>query len=719
MDTRQVIFGILAALALYLIYSQIYALVAPKTPPAVATGTESAPTPPPTTATQPASAAVASEPSAAGLSFSAGASDEPVMLGGRLGDDFEAWLTPTGAALQTLRLIEKNAKTGRFVFRANADSRDPVTLLSPVPDGLRNVASYATGSVFIKGLTEKGWPLDDLIWEVRSATPERVEFTTTLASAEGGPLLQIDKTYALVKDKPLIALDIGLINLSARPLEVVLKQDGPVGILREHQQYDMRRLVAAGRVGDRTTLTTQRWQELKSATLKGEPARLFPLQADETLLWTALADKFFAVYTRPMPGADNRSFVAQVTGRLVRPLESNSGGDLWASFTTQPRVVAPGSEGAARFNFEIYPGPKDSDTINRELGAAYVDRNQLAFTLLHTTEGQCWCIPLWLTELMGWLLQSIMSVVRNGGVAIIILVIIVRTLLHPLTVFQQKAMYRTQEGMLRLQPKLEALKAKYADDPTRLNQETMKLYSEEGVNPLGMMTGMLPILIQMPILGALWTALNTDIYLRHAPLDGWWIRDLSAPDQLIPFNPPIDIPVLSWLPLVGWYFTGVTAFNLLPILMGVSMWLQQKYMPKPFMAKKLEEARKQVAAGAGATRSGMTPEDQMRQQQMMANMMSIMMPFMFYYMPAGLNLYWMATNVFGIGESIIVQRQLKRESERREREGPVVKPKGKPGMIGTWLKKLAEQAESVQKQADAISETNQGPARRNRPGRRP
>src|SRR5262249_23136406 len=155
------------------------------------------------------------------------------------------------------------------------------------------------------------------------------------------------------------------------------------------------------------------------------------------------------------------------------------------------------------------------------------------------------------------------------------------------------------------------------------------------------MVGMLPMLVQIPILGSLWTALNTDIHLRHAPLDGWWIRDLSAPDALITFPHPLDIPVLSALPFIGRAFTGITMFNLLPILMGVSMYLQQKYMPKPTM-QTLKTGDKSTP-GPG----GMTPEEQLRQQQMMGYMMTFMFPLMFYYMPSGLNLYWMATNVFG------------------------------------------------------------------------
>jgi YidC/Oxa1 family membrane protein insertase len=293
--------------------------------------------------------------------------------------------------------------------------------------------------------------------------------------------------------------------------------------------------------------------------------------------------------------------------------------------------------------------------------------------------------------------------VRNYGVAIIVLVLIIRALLHPLAVFQQKSMYRMQEAQARLKPKLDAIKEKYPNDKVKVNQETMKLYSEEGVNPMGSMIGMLPMMIQMPILIALWTALNTDVHLRHAGFDPWWITDLSAPDEFYTFNQPITIPILGWLPLIGRMFQNVSAINLLPVLMGVSMWLQQKYMPKPGM-----EARKEAASKAAAEAkpqhksSGLAPEDQVRQQRIMMYMMSILFPLMFYKMPSGLNLYWMSTNVIGIAESLRIRGQIKREKERRERQGPQPPKVKKVGPVGQLLQHLAARAENLQKRADAL-----------------
>jgi YidC/Oxa1 family membrane protein insertase len=709
METRQLILGLALAILVFLAYQQLYSWLAPKPP---APNPAELLTPPGDNGAAAAPRSPGDDRPAVSAVLETGDTLDEIVLGGdphRL----RVTLTPLGGAISSIQLTERDAG-GRYVYRAAADSQEPAQVLRTVLDESGAVhASFATHRVWVPELGRpEGWRLDELVWRVAESGPQHVVFSTTLAGAEGAaPLLRITKRFELLADKPLLHFTLEATNLSDRPLSVQFAQDGPIGIHREHAQYDMRYLMTAARHKDQIELSTAEKREaLLKAARSGKPVTLFTIGTDKTFLWAALGNKFFGVFTRPLPPENGRPAVIQsVLGTVAAPgVDTNhadwlTNGDLLARLVTTRDTLAE-SGGSARYAFEIYAGPKDSDVLKR-VNAAYADQDQLGYSLFHGADLRCFCVPLWLTQLMTWLLQSIQALVFNGGAAIIVLVIIVRTLLHPLAVFQQKSMYKMQEGMLKLQPKLEAIKEKYADDKVKQNQETMRLYSEEGVNPMAGLVGMLPLFVQMPILGALWTALNTDIHLRHAPLDGWWIRDLSAPDALLPFNPPIDLPILSWLPFIGYAFSGVTALNLLPLLMGVSMWLQQKYMPKPAMQARLEAARKQQQQeGAAPKRSagGMTPEEQLRQQQMMAYMMSIMFPLMFYYMPAGLNLYWMATNVFGIGESLIIRGQLERDRERREREGAKVEKKP-PGMISRFFKRLAEQAEELQKQADKLS----------------
>jgi membrane protein insertase Oxa1/YidC/SpoIIIJ len=137
------------------------------------------------------------------------------------------------------------------------------------------------------------------------------------------------------------------------------------------------------------------------------------------------------------------------------------------------------------------------------------------------------------------------------------------------------------------------------------------------------------------------------------------------------------------------------------------MWFQQKYMPKPAMQAKLEAAKKRAATHDRAKgQTGKSPEEQMRQQQIMAYMMAIVLPLMFYKMPSGLNLYWFATTVFGIGESLLIRKQLEREKAQRELDGP--RPPREPGLIGRFLRHIAAQAEQVQRRADEIAKLDEG-----------
>lgn len=183
--------------------------------------------------------------------------------------------------------------------------------------------------------------------------------------------------------------------------------------------------------------------------------------------------------------------------------------------------------------------------------------------------------------------------IPNYGVVLIIFSILVKIIVYPLT----KKSYQSMKAMSTLQPKIQALKEKHAKDPQKLNKATMALYKEEGVNPMG---GCLPMLIQMPLLFALFQVFRSTIELRREPFM-LWITDLSAPDTL--------------------FEIGGFPINILPLLMAVSMFIQQKMTP--------------TAAGAG-------------QQQKMMQFMPVFFIFIFWRFPSGLNLYYTLFNVLTI-----------------------------------------------------------------------
>ncbi len=724
-DSRRIVVAMFAALVVLIGYQLIVARLLPPRPPPAAPGTTETAAPGPAT-TGPAAATAPGPPGSAPAStasapertysLTAGDQREPILFGGQDGDALRIELSPRGAGLATVELFAKDKK-GHFVHRTTPSADAPYRLITPVHDGEREHYSFSTQRIWIEPYNQE-WGLSDLCWVVAESSPRKVVFTTTLGSgAPGGELLHLSKTYTLPRpEAPVLTLELAVQNASASPLTVRVEQDGPLGIRQENPQYDMRRLLTAQSTGRTVELDkAQTYDPLKTATLKGEPVRL--LVPDKgPLLWTALTNKYFAVYTRPLPlSGASQDYVVGLTGLVAAPqVVAQPGdllahGDLVARLALKPAKLGPGER--VQYPFEIYVGPKDAEHL-RQVNPDYADKSKLYYQLTQSADKSCFCTFLWLEELMAWLLHRIHFVVRNYGVAIIILVLIIRSLLHPLSVWQQKSMFRMQESMAKLQPKMEQIKERYANDKVKQNQETMKLFADEGVNPAANFVSFIPLFIQMPILVALWTALNTDVYLRHAPFDGWWIIDLSAPDALVRFDPPVTVPILGQIPLLGSVFAGVASFNLMPILMGISMWFQQKYMPKPHLKAKLDAAKKQTA-DHGKRKAGMNPEDQIRQQQIMAYLMAILLPLMFYKMPSGLNLYWFATTVFGIGESLLIRKQIEQEKARREREGP--RPPGrKTGLLGRLFRHVATQAEQLQRKADEVTK----PEESRRPGKK-
>ncbi|PIE59899.1 MAG: membrane protein insertase YidC [Desulfobulbus propionicus] len=212
-----------------------------------------------------------------------------------------------------------------------------------------------------------------------------------------------------------------------------------------------------------------------------------------------------------------------------------------------------------------------------------------------------------LAKPMLWLLNFFYSFAGNYGVAIILVTVLIKAVFWPIT---QKGM-KSMKNMQKLQPKMAKLREKYKDDPAKMNQEMMTMYKTYKVNPLG---GCLPMLIQIPFFFALYRVLMAAIELRHAPFM-FWINDLSAPDRLwLGF----DIPYLHGLPV-------------LTLLMGASMYLQQK----------------------------MTPTVADPTQAKIMQFLPVIFTFMFLNFASGLVLYWFVNNLLSILQQQLINRQAK------------------------------------------------------------
>lgn len=304
-------------------------------------------------------------------------------------------------------------------------------------------------------------------------------------------------------------------------------------------------------------------------------------------------------------GAQTRYFLAALIPEVAdvasaRFLPQQEGEVAVTTVGQNPIQLGPGASHA--YEYRVYIGPKERDRLAEGvLGAKRLDS---AIQL-----GWSWVAPL--TRFFSWLLAEGYGVLPNYGWVIILITILVRLVTAPLLGRQMRSMKKMSTQMQALKPRLDAVKEQHGDDRQKMSEETMKAYKEAGVNPLGMLGGCLPLFLQFPVFIGLFYALQSAIELRQAPFIGW-ITDLSVPEALFVI-PGLDLPL-----------------RVLPLVMGGSMWLQQKLTPQ----------------------TSMDPA----QQQMMMTIMPIMFTVLFYQFPSGLVLYWMVSNFLAIAHQFWINR---------------------------------------------------------------
>jgi len=273
--------------------------------------------------------------------------------------------------------------------------------------------------------------------------------------------------------------------------------------------------------------------------------------------------------------------------------------------------------------FQVFLGPLDIDLLS-----SYERDLDHILSL-----GWTWLIRPIAVYVMIPLFKVIHLVVPNWGLVIIVFSIIIKVVLHPLTRSSMKSMKRMQA----LQPMMEEIREKHKDDPQKMNAQIMNLYKEYGVNPAG---GCLPLLLQFPILIALYNVFRGAIELRQSEFF-WWIQDLSIPDTVVTL--PFKLPLFAIQDVSG-----------LALLMGITTFVQQK----------------------------MTVKDP--RQKTMVYFMPIMLTLLFNSFPSGLNLYYFVFNLLSIGQQMLITRQHSEEPLRK------VEPKKKyrGGLFGKYTKDL-------------------------------
>lgn len=293
-------------------------------------------------------------------------------------------------------------------------------------------------------------------------------------------------------------------------------------------------------------------------------------------VWSGFFTKYFASIISPQRDAAKKIHVEMGDGYVENRFSS-------PSLTLEP------NEGTS-LDYVGYLGPKDYDIL-RAVGHRFDSAIDLGFFSIIAQ-------PLMIS------LKFFHGFLGNWGFAIVLLTVCIKAIFWPLT---QKS-YSSMKAMQKLQPQMAKMREKYASDKQRLNTEMMALYKENRVNPFG---GCLPIVIQIPVFFALYQVLLRSIELRHAPFM-LWITDLSAADTL--FSDLMGLPF---------------ALGPLPLIMGFTMFLQQKMSP--------------------------TTMEPMQAKMMM--MMPVVFTFLFLSFPSGLVVYWLINNVLTIAQQYLINRK--------------------------------------------------------------
>jgi YidC/Oxa1 family membrane protein insertase len=412
-------------------------------------------------------------------------------------------------------------------------------------------------------------------WTAPQGAKLTPETPVTLTRRQGG--LVFEKTYS-VDDKFMFAVtqtvrNEGGATETLTPYGMVIQRNIPDGAGKYMILHEGPIAVV------KNSLYERKYKKAVSAVV----------EADGDIGWVGITNKYWLAAAIPPQGEPFSAKIQNTSKVAATPI-------FQSAYTLPSRSLAPGE--STSLTSHLFGGPKDVDMLQ------YYEKPVAKGGVIGVWDfdkAVDWGHLFFLTRPIFYTLNFFGDNIGNFGVAILMLTLVIRILLFPLA----NKGFESMSKMKKLQPEMKKLQDRYKDDKAKLQQEMMALYQKEKMNPLA---GCLPVLIQMPIFYALYKTLFVTIELRHEPFIGW-IKDLSAPDPtsifnlfgLLPYDP-------TALPMIG-AFLGI---GVLPLLMGVAMWLQTKLNPPP-----TDPMQAQIFA-----------------------MMPIMFTFLFASFASGLVLYW-------------------------------------------------------------------------------
>ena len=449
-------------------------------------------------------------------------------------------------------------------------------------------------------------------------------------------------------------------NRTDKPMKVEWVQYGPVDLAEDKTGYslDVRRLrfgylqsapAAPGIVRADSKLAGRGALVKKWFERGGIVPPLWPDAAKygnaDTLSWVAQTSRYFAFVVLPLvndPAAAGVNKALPIGAHVDAVVLGTPSDARLALQLTSPVMDVPAGQ-STDFSFAAYAGPLGREQLspkaNPSFGLLGIDK-----LVIFNLGGMCaFCTFQWLAvPLVRFLAFLHDNIVFDWAIAIMILVFCVRAILHPITKKSQIGMQRFARQMQRIAPKQKKLQEKYKGDPKQLQVEVAKLMREEKVSYRGAL-GCLPMFLQTPIWIAVYAVIYFTFALRHEPAfygvfqgltGGKWtfLGDLAAPDHFIEFGRAFHIPFLSGM------MGPISGINILPLVLGVVFFIQQKYLTPPPSAP-------------------LTPEQE-TQQKMMKVMMVVMFPVFMYNAPSALALYFLTNSTLGILESRYIRSHI-------------------------------------------------------------
>ena len=440
----------------------------------------------------------------------------------------------------------------------------PVRLLSPLGAPHAYFASFGWSGQGVE------LPGADMVWTASApvlSPGKPVTLSWTNATGQRfEQIIAVDSDYLFtVKQRvvnggggPVAVRPFGLISRATKSADPDgwTVQVGPIGFLNDKANYSVD------------------WKTLDQGGPNGQ-------QFSSNGGWLGFTDKYWLTALAPAGNAP-----------IAASWRKSPSGGYQADYADAPMVVAPGQ--TSEQEVRLFAGAKELDALK-----AYENAG-----IPGLTRAIDWGWFRWFMIPIFSLLVILFRTVGNFGVAIICLTLIVRGIMFPIAQKQ----FQSMAAMRKLQPKRKAIQERYKDDKARQQQEILKLYQEEKINPAA---GCLPILLQIPVFYALYKVLLVSVEMRHQPF-ALWINDLSAPDSA---------SLLTLAHNFGWtWFPPFLGLSVLALLLGITMWLQFKLNPQ-----QMDPTQQQIFA------------------LMPWMMMFIMSPF-----ASGLQLYWVTSNVLTI-----------------------------------------------------------------------